>query len=85
MRDQHLGYYMRFAEAVEPHLFGAALDRSAELLATELDNFRAALDWAIDAGRVDEALRLTSALWLFFEACGHWREGRARLEAALER
>ena len=83
VRDQHLGYYMRFAEAVEPHLFGAALDRSVELLATELDNFRAALDWAVDAGRADEALRLTSALWLFFEACGHWREGRARLEAAL--
>ena len=83
VRNQHLDYHLRLAEAAEPDLFGARLEQWLGPLTTELDNFRAALGWAIDAGRDDEALRLTAALWLFFEARGHWREGRGHLEAAL--
>ncbi len=83
VRNQHLDYYTRLAESAEPDLFGAGLERWLEPLTTELDNFRGALGWAVDAGRVDEALRLASALWLFFEARGHWREGRGHLESAL--
>ena len=83
VRDQHLDYHLRLAESVEPHLFGAGFEQWLVPLELELDNFRGALAWALDAMRVDEALRLASALWLFFEACGHWREGRAHLEAAL--
>ncbi len=83
VRDQHLEYHMRLAESVEPHLYGAGLGRWLEPLALELDNFRGALGWAVDARHVEEALRLASALWLFFEARGHWREGREHLESAL--
>jgi predicted ATPase/class 3 adenylate cyclase/DNA-binding CsgD family transcriptional regulator len=83
IRNQHLDYHMRLAESAEPDLFGTGLERWLEPLATELDNFRGALGWAVDAGRVDEALRLASALWLFFEARGHWREGRGHLESTL--
>jgi len=83
VRNQHLDYHMRLAESAEPALFGAGLEQWLEPLATEIDNFRGALGWAIDAGRIDEALRLASALWLFFEARGHWREGREHLESAL--
>jgi DNA-binding CsgD family transcriptional regulator len=83
VRDQHLDYHLRLAESAEPDLFGARLEQWLQPLTTELDNFRGALGWALDAGRVDEALRLASALWLFFEARGHWREGRGHLESAL--
>ncbi len=83
VRNQHLDYHVRLAESAEPDLFGAGLERWLEPLTTELDNFRGALGWAVDAERVDEALRLASALWLFFEARGHWREGRGHLESAL--
>ncbi|MGO9489721.1 MAG: ATP-binding protein, partial [Solirubrobacteraceae bacterium] len=83
VRDQHLDYHMRLAESVEPHLYGAGLGRWLEPLALELDNFRGALGWAVDAQRAEEALRLASALWLFFEAHGDWREGRGHLESAL--
>jgi predicted ATPase/class 3 adenylate cyclase/DNA-binding CsgD family transcriptional regulator len=83
VRNQHLDYHMRLAESAEPDLFGAGLERWLEPLTTELDNFRGALGWAVDAGSVDEARRLASALWLFFEARGHWREGRRHLESAL--
>src|SRR6202050_3280823 len=83
VRNQHLDYHLRLAESAEPDLFGARLEQWLGPLTTELDNFRAALGWAVDAGRVDEALRLAAALWLFFEARGHWREGRGHLESAL--
>src|SRR6202050_4476798 len=83
VRNQHLDYHLRLAESAQPDLFGARLEQWLEPLTTELDNFRAALAWAVDAGRVDEALRLAAALWLFFEARGHWREGRGHLESAL--
>ena len=83
VRNQHLDYHLRLAESAEPDLFGARLEQWLQPLTTELDNFRGALGWAVDAGRVDEALRLAAALWLFFEARGHWREGRGHLESAL--
>ena len=83
VRNQHLDYHLRLAETAEPDLFGARLEQWLQPLTTELDNFRGALGWAVDAGRVDEALRLAAALWLFFEARGHWREGRSHLESAL--
>jgi predicted ATPase/DNA-binding CsgD family transcriptional regulator len=83
VRNQHLDYHMRLAESAEPDLYGARLEQLLGPLATELDNFRGALGWAVDAGCVEEALRLASALWLFFEARGHWREGKGHLESAL--
>ena len=83
VRNQHLDYHLPLAESAEPDLFGARLEQWLRPLTTELDNFRGALGWAVDAGRVDEALRLAAALWLFFEARGHWREGRGHLESAL--
>ena len=83
VRNQHLDYHLRLAESAEPDLFGARLEQWLQPLTTELDNFRSALAWAVDAGRIDEALRLAAALWLFFEARGHWREGRGHLESAL--
>lgn len=83
VRKQHLDYHLRLAESAEPDLYGAGLERWLEPLTAELDNFRAAIGWAIDAACVDEALRLASALWLFFEASGHWREGLGHLESAL--
>jgi predicted ATPase/DNA-binding CsgD family transcriptional regulator len=83
VRNQHLDYHLRLAESAEPDLFGARLEQWLQPLTTELDNFRGALAWALDAGRVEEALRLAAALWLFFEARGHWREGWGHLESAL--
>ncbi len=53
------------------------------LIATEHDNLRAALGWAVAGGDAARAQGLAGPLWLFWFFRGHWREGRHWLEAAL--
>jgi len=50
----------------------------------EHDNLRAAIDWSRGLGDAELELRLAAALWLFWSVRGHLREGRSRVEAALE-
>ena len=76
IRDRHAGAYLALAEAAAPHLQGQDLKRWLDLLETEHDNLRAALDCAIDGGRVEDAVRLEYALWRFWQSRGHLREGR---------
>lgn len=55
-----------------------------ELLATEHDNIRAALDWSCtDRDHVLSALRVAVKLWRFWITRGYVNEGRHYLEAAL--
>jgi tetratricopeptide (TPR) repeat protein len=54
-----------------------------ERLEDELDNFRAALRWTLDAGAPAVALRTAGALWMFWWTHSHYREGRRWLEEAL--
>jgi tetratricopeptide (TPR) repeat protein len=49
----------------------------------EHDNLRAALDWLTAHGAPEPALRLAVAASAFWEARGHFTEGRARLAALL--
>jgi non-specific serine/threonine protein kinase len=51
-RGRHLAFFLRLAAAAEPHLTGAEQGEWLDRLETELDNVRAALDWAgsSDAG-----------------------------------
>ncbi|MGI8551627.1 MAG: tetratricopeptide repeat protein [Dehalococcoidia bacterium] len=51
----------------------------------ELDNLRAALRWAVDHGEAETALRLSTALWRYWEIRWLLREGRGWLAAALAR
>jgi predicted ATPase/DNA-binding SARP family transcriptional activator len=51
----------------------------------EMPNVRAALSWAIDKGRHDDALRLVAELRPYWAFSVHWPEGLRWTEAALER
>lgn len=53
-------------------------------LEQEHDNFRAALRWAINQREAEISLRLAGGLWWFWYLHGHYREGRAWLEKALD-
>ncbi len=80
VRRRHQEFYAAFVLEAERHL--QQRDQAAWLhrLETEHDNLRATLEW-----RSDEAsLRIVGAIWPFWVARGHVREGRMRLAAALD-
>jgi predicted ATPase/class 3 adenylate cyclase len=62
LRGRHLTYYMSLSEKAGPHLRGRGQIPWAAALALETDNFRAALDWAVEAELPDEGLRLVIPL-----------------------
>jgi len=83
VRQKHLEHFLALAETLAPQLRGAEQAKSLEQLASEHDNFRAALDHALQTRQTEPALRLASALHWFWYVRGHHREGLTFLEAAL--
>ncbi len=83
VRRRHLDWYLSLAEApgsgaLEPKRY----EKMLEQFATEHGNFRAALEWSLGSGESALALRLASALWLFWWLRGHRAEGRAWFDKA---
>ncbi len=86
LRDRHLRYYRELAAASVPELEGPDQKRWLDRLELELDNFRPALDWALQAPeRADLAAGLAADLWWFWYVRGYWTEGRERLRVVHER
>jgi predicted ATPase len=84
-RTRHLEFFLRRAEGVRVALRSPGAQKWLDRLEQDLDNFRAALAWALGSGRTTESLRLAAALRGFWLARGYWSEGRAHLAAALAR
>lgn len=79
LQARHADHFTRHAETLEAEL---ATERQAQALAasdTEFDNFAAALAHA----DTEHALRLSSALWRFWESRGRLREAETALTQAL--
>ncbi|MCD6033259.1 MAG: transcriptional regulator, LuxR family, partial [Thermomicrobiales bacterium] len=83
VRNRHAAWCLVLAERVEPELLGPEQRWWCEQLETEHANLRAALTWLIESGATGPALRLASALWVFWFLRGHLREGYAWLTQAL--
>jgi predicted ATPase/class 3 adenylate cyclase len=82
LRRRHADWFVGLAERSFGELYGANHVAWLDRLEPELDNLRAALAFLLDAGDVDNAFRLTSSLWIFWEA-RHAAEGRRAIEASL--
>ena len=82
-RRGHAAYYLAVAEKVAPDLIGAAQPQALARLEEDRDNFRAALDWAVEYRRREVALRLASALWRFWQIRGYGQVGRRYLQRVL--
>lgn len=83
--DRHLDYFVVFAERAQGELRGPKQIEWLGHLDTEHDNLRAALTWAISDNptRAAQALRLTGALWLYWDIRGYFQEGIQWCERAL--
>jgi predicted ATPase/class 3 adenylate cyclase len=62
LRGRHLTHYVALAEKAGPHLRSHEQIAWASALVPETDNFRAALDWAVEATLPDQGLRLVIPL-----------------------
>ena len=83
LRRRHAVYFLKVAEQAETELLGPQQDRWLDQLEIEHDNFRAAARWAEENAEAETGLRLTGALWRFWEMRGYLAEGRERLSALL--
>jgi predicted ATPase/class 3 adenylate cyclase/DNA-binding CsgD family transcriptional regulator len=74
--DRHLEWVMDFVAEHEDDVTNAHVD-ALELVDRDHANIRAALDWAISAPRVDDALRLVAMLGVFWAGRGHYADAIA--------
>ena len=83
LRDRHLQYFLTVATDAATGLEGPDMLRILAALDLEIDNMRAAFDWAMQSGRMADAWGLAGSLWLFWQR-HRADEGALRLSAALE-
>jgi predicted ATPase/transcriptional regulator with XRE-family HTH domain len=84
LRDRLLAFCVELADTAERQL-GYGVDEAAWIarLEVEHDNFRAALQWALDSAGQEQGLRLVGSLWRFWYQRGYLREGRRWVETFL--
>ena len=79
----HASYYLQLAEEAELQLQGPEQVAWQERLEHEHQNLRAAIYWALSCGQSEVALRISSAVWVFWFRRGYPREGSIVLEHVL--
>ncbi|HEU5103873.1 MAG TPA: LuxR C-terminal-related transcriptional regulator [Roseiflexaceae bacterium] len=84
IRARHAAYYLELAEDAVPHLRGPEQAEWLDWLETDHENLRAAFEWFLGTGRIEEVLRLAGAMHWFWDRHGYLDEGRARIQAALD-
>ena len=83
LRQAHAAHYLRLVETAAPALFGADQVTWLDRLERDQENLHAALDWWVQQGEWETALRLSVALWPFWWMHGHLSDGRTLLERVL--
>ncbi|HYN88793.1 MAG TPA: tetratricopeptide repeat protein [Ardenticatenaceae bacterium] len=84
IHQRHLAFFLQLAEETERQRRSARQVTLLNQLELEHDNLRVALQWALQQGHVESALRLGGALAWFWEIRGYLSEGRRWLDAALD-
>jgi predicted ATPase/DNA-binding SARP family transcriptional activator/class 3 adenylate cyclase/uncharacterized protein HemY len=93
VRLRHLAYFLQSGQEAVSLLTRSELVQGYTLLEQDYDNLSAALEFWLEApffraeatgeANKQEGLRLASALQWFWQARGHWKEGRERMTAVL--
>jgi predicted ATPase len=80
LQEAHASYYLDLVERDEPGIYGAHQVEWLNRLEPELDNVRAALQWARSLGKIELGLRLASGYLLVWYMRGYLTEGRGWLD-----
>ena len=64
-RNQHAAFFLALAAKAEPQLKGSGQVEWLERLEEDNDNLRAAMAWLLEEGKVEAAIRMAWALWLY--------------------
>ena len=84
-QERHAAFFLSLAEQARPHLRATRQVEWLARLELENGNLRAALTWALSAGRVEEAARMGWSLWAIWWIHNYQREGRRWMELVLAR
>ncbi|MEO6349332.1 MAG: AAA family ATPase [Candidatus Limnocylindrales bacterium] len=77
---RHASSYLDLVESLSSGLTGLDGARLNDRLEADHDNLRQALEWAIEQGDVQYALRFVTAIWRFWQVRGHLNEASRWLE-----
>ncbi len=80
---RHAQTYLALVESLEPELIGPQAREVTDRLESDHDNLRDALDWAVERGEAEFALRFIIAVWRFWQTRGHLSEARMRVDLIL--
>jgi predicted ATPase/class 3 adenylate cyclase len=80
---RHAEYFLTLAEDAERQILGKDQATWLDRLDREHDNIRAAIGWALESGDAETGLRMTAALWRFWQQRGHLSEGQLWTDEAL--
>ena len=84
VRRLHAEHFIALAESARRELRGETQGTWLDRLETERENFRAALTWSADSGRLDLTCRLAAGFSPFWATRGSLAEGRQWMEATLQ-
>lgn len=82
--ERHSRYYLDWLGQSAAHLKDHRQKATVSELAAEVDNLRAAWDWAITYGDIPRACQVSTALWHLFELRSWFAEGETLFRNAAE-
>ena len=84
LRRLHAELFADVADSAGSHIMSGEKRSWLDRLEQDHDNLRAAFTCAIEHGRADLSLRMTAALWRFWQMRGYLAEGVERAASALD-
>jgi len=85
VRDRHCATYAAALEGWEAQLRGPKQREALQEMAGEINNARAAWNWAVEEGHVARVAQATDGLCRFYERRGRFHEGEGVCRSAAER
>ena len=82
-RQRHAQYFTDFTVATGADLWGPDQAQALDRLQVEHDNLRAAVEWLLANGKLEDVARIAFAAWLFWWIRGYHREGGGWVDRAL--